>query len=55
MQFGGFDVHDATRPIRGKAARLFNQKCHRVALIEQTQFTIRMALRAWVQVNATFQ
>ncbi len=31
------------------------QECHRVALIQQTQFAVRVAGGAWVEINTAFQ
>ncbi|CSD12045.1 Uncharacterised protein [Vibrio cholerae] len=55
VQLSGFDIHDAMHTIRSETARLLNQKRHWVALIEQTQFTVRVALRARVQIDAAFK
>lgn len=49
------DIQNTLFAIARFTARLFRQECHRVALIKQTQFAVRVAGGAWVEINTAFQ
>lgn len=49
------DIQNTLFAIARFTARLFRQECHRVALIQQTQFAVRVAGGAWVEINTAFQ
>lgn len=55
MQAFWGDIQNAFFTIAGFAARLLGGEGHRVAFIQQTQFPLRVAGGAWVQVDTAFQ
>lgn len=47
MQFYRLNLHDSPEAIRCSSIGLFRQECHRVTLIEQTQFSVRVHTAFW--------
>ena len=49
------DIQNTLFTVARLAACLFGRECHWVALVQQTQFSVRVAGGAWVEVNTALQ
>ncbi len=54
MQFHRLNLHDSPEAIRSSPIGLFRQECHRVTLIEQTEFTFRVHTAFRIDINTSF-